>query len=838
MWSQEYSNLLAIKFDFSTLIDIESASQERIISDLQTIYNLQVQHNNFVENVLRFTLQLSSKLQSAELFHNLQYPTKDVVFGIIAYEVEEAGVAAVKLAANMVQKILNNQKAINIEEAISEISAITNLYQNGISSSIIIDAAIMRNIPISKGPAGYTILGYGNKQKKISAAMSQNTSCIGVNIAGNKDYTKKFLEDAHILVPKGIIVRDENDLADVAKRLGFPLVTKPFNGNQGRNISCGITNLEQLLAGFKFAKEISRAVIIEKEISGQDYRLLVIDNKFCAASLRLAAAVFGDGVSTIGELVASENKNPKRGRGHDNILTKITLDAATDVFLKSRGLTVNSVPASGEQVYLKQTANLSTGGTAEDVTALVHPTTKYLAEKASKVIGLDICGIDIVTPDISQPLAEGFGAIIEVNAAPGLRMHKYPSSGISREVGVPIVDSMFKNNEDGRIPIVAITGTNGKTTTTRLMAHVASFAGNVVGFSSTDGIYVDGQKIQSGDCSGPQSTRTILLDVYTDFAVLECARGGIIRAGLGFDQCDIAIVTNVAADHLGLKDINTVEELARVKAVVPQSVKKEGWAILNACNEHTMEMKSSVKSNVALFSINEFDENFQNHINNAGSGVYATNNLDIFINHENAKTFVTNAKDVPITRNGKASFMTENVLPVVLAAYLSDISVNQIAEALKCFIPSAEHTPGRINEFVINDVNLILDYAHNPHGLNALASYLINIPEQKVGIITGTGNRRDEDIVEFGRISASMYDEIIIRFDRDLRGRTQESIIELLVQGLHQIKPNLDYQIIPDLQTAVEYAINTADKNSYVVLCADNATYTVDLIKKIQLKYG
>jgi cyanophycin synthetase len=442
-----------------------------------------------------------------------------------------------------------------------------------------------------------------------------------------------------------------------------------------------------------------------------------------------------------------------------------------------------------------------------------------------------------MSPDITQPLSANNGAIIEVNAAPGLRMHKYPSNGLARDVGGPVIETMFKEGDEGRIPIVAITGTNGKTTTTRLMAHIAAFVGNTVGFASTDGIYIGGEKVQGGDCSGPQSARTILQDPTVDFAVLECARGGIIRSGLGFDQCDIAIVTNVAADHLGLGDINTLEDLANVKSVVPCAVKKNGWAILNAGDDHSYEMKNKVECNVALFSSDAQNDNLLKHIEEGGSAVYLDSNQDVYISHRGEIFFIFNAAEVPITRNGKAQFMIENLLPVVFAAFILGFQHEQIALGLKNFIPSAELTPGRINDFKINGVNVILDYAHNPHGLKALAAYLKNIPGKKLGIITGTGNRRDNDIVEFGRIAASMYDDIIIRFDRDLRGRTKESIIELLQQGIHQINPQLVFRIIPDTRTAIEFAVANAEKGSYVVICADNATYTLALTKSVALQY-
>lgn len=834
MWSTKHHQLLVIKFDVDFFHSLGEESRLKIKQHYENTYgNSILSGKNFEESLFQHLLKIVAFLQGDHLFHELHHQRPKIFYGVVEYKVEQAGQHAVELAFAEIKSVLENITVLSPQEMRSQVTATAFRYSDGPTTSLIVNAAKKKNIPVTDGPAGYKILGYGKNQKKISAALSHQTSCIAVNIAGNKEHTKQFLESANIPVPQGHITSYQDDLEKIAAKLGYPLVTKPFNGNQGRNVTCGISNFEELLNGFLHAKEISRSVIIEKQIVGNDFRLLVIGGKFTAAALRLPASVTGDGIHTIQELVELENQNPQRGNGHENVLTKISLDSATELYLLQQGLTLESVPEVNQQLFLKSTANLSTGGTAEDVTDLIHPENRKLAEKVARVIGLDICGIDVVSSDISVPLTENNAAVIEVNAAPGLRMHAFPSKGNSREVGKPIVDLMFKNDKNGRIPIVAITGTNGKTTTTRLMAHVASFSGFTVGFSSTDGIFIDKEKIKHGDCSGPQSAKTILHDSLVDFAVLECARGGIIRSGLGFDQCDIAIVTNVAADHLGLKDIYTLEDLAVVKSVVPQSVKPDGWAILNANDELVVQMKNSLQCNVAFFSSNEENSHLQEHINNDGIAIFSDNNKDIFIVKNREKQFILNAAEIPITRNGKADFMVENVLPVILASYLSKIKTETICQALTEFIPTADHTPGRISDFLINGVNVIVDYAHNPHGLRALSNYLKNIPEKKTGIITGTGDRREEDIMEFGRIAASTYDEIIIRFDRNLRGRSKESIVELLTKGFHEVNPSQKFQIIPDTQTAIHHAVETAEKGSYVVVCADDANYTVGLTKKV-----
>lgn len=833
MWSGAHHHILAVKYEPALFPEIENAQYHTVAEYFRINHDIAHSDTDVSRSLFRYTIRLAAILQDPNFYHDIIHRSAESAYGIVEYQTEEGGLAALQTAGQMITALITGVEPVSFLNASEYIASLNRKFGEGPSTGIILQAARKRDIPVSNGPAGYFILGQGKYQQRISAAMTPQTSCIGVNIACNKADTKEFLESNHIPVPTGFTTDDASELNNIAETLGFPLVAKPLGGNKGRHVTCKISNIEELTQGFLHAQEISEDVVIEREIAGDDYRLLVVGGQFIAASRRTPAFVTGDGSSSVAALVTKENENELRGESHENKLTRIQLDALTDAVLEKQGLSRTGVPAAGQRVILKQTANLSTGGTAEDVTDLVHPCNKRLAEKTAQIIGLDICGIDVISPDISMPLPENGGAVIEVNAAPGLRMHQYPVNGKTREVGGPIVDLMFKSGQNGRIPIVAITGTNGKTTTTRLMAHVADAAGQTVGFSSTDGIYIGGEKIAGGDCSGPQSARTILHDPTVDFAVLESARGGILRSGLGFDQCDIAIVTNVAADHLGMKDIHTVEDLAFVKSVVPGAVKKDGWAILNAGDELTYAMKDKVKGRVAVFSSDPQHPNFLQHTENGGTAIFADAEQNIFINHQNEKISVCNAADVPITRNGKAGFMVENLLPVILAAYLSNFQLENTVAALRNFIPSGDTTPGRINEFEINGVNVIVDYAHNPHGLKALAGYLKNIEGHKVGIITGTGDRREEDIIEFGRIAATMYDDIIIRFDRDLRGRTEESIIALLTQGIHEIDPQQEYKIIPDTQTAIHYAVAHAPKGSYVVVCADNATYTLGLTKTV-----
>lgn len=837
MWSTKHHYVIAIKYFPIVKSEIDEQQKDKIIRYFRTNFQIEPQQEDFNISLFHYFLQMVSVFQGPNYYQDFKFPSKGILYGVVEYKIKEVAVAALATASQIVASLLNDLAPISIEEVLTKIKTVSVTYSNDISTTIIIDSAKKRKIPISIDAAGYTILGFGKNQKKINAAMSHYTSCIAVNIAGNKDQTKKLLEAANISVPMGIVVINKENLIANSSQLGFPLVTKPLNSNQGRNVTCNITDNESLLIGFDHAKEVSKSVIIEKQIEGNHYRLLVIGNKLRAASLRVPAFIVGDGLLSINELVDQENHNQERDHDSENKLTRIKIDSVTDSHLQKQGFTSSSIPKAGQQVLLKSATNINTEGTADDLTDFVHASNKFLAEQVSRIIGLDICGIDIISPDISVPLADNGGAVIEVHATPDLKMHPFPGEGISRDIGNNIIDLMFQKKQNGRIPIVAITGTNGKTTTTRLMAHVASYAGNCVGFSSTDGIYIGHNKIKAGDCSGPQSAKIILQDTTVDFAVLECARGGIIRSGLGFDTCDIAIVTNVAADHLGQKDIHTVEDLAAVKSVVPMSVKKKGWAIVNAADALAHAMKNKVKCKVALFCTDEKNENLQQHIKNGGYVVYTDSKLDIYIGKKKKRKFIFNAADAPITCHGQAGFMIENLLPVILASYLLGIRKKHIVAALTQFIPSAEETPGRINNFKINGVNVMVDYAHNPHGLKALSAYLQNIKAKKLGIITGTGDRREEDIIEFGRIAASTYDEIIIRLDRDLRGRTSESIIELLTIGIRDIHSQKPFQVIPDMEMAIVHAITSAEKDSYVVISADDPTFTVNLVKKIALKF-
>ena len=759
---------------------------------------------------------------------------KGVYNVVFAYMEEKVGMYAAKAAVDIVQALVDG-KPYDLSPDIQKMRELREDERLGPSTASIVDEAALRDIPfIRLNRHSLVQLGYGINQKRIQATMSGQTSSIAVEIACDKEETKNLLDAANIPVAKGMTVYDEEDLQAVINKVGYPLVAKPVNGNHGKGATIGIKSWEEAQQALKTAQRYSRAVIVERFISGYDYRLLVINHRFVAAAKRTPAAVVGNGTHTIQELIDQVNSDPRRGYGHEKVLTAIKVDDMTLQILKEKDLSLDSVLPSGQEVWLKSTANLSTGGTADDVTDLVHPENVFMAERISRIIGLDICGIDIMTNDISIPVAEAGGAILEVNAAPGFRMHIAPTGGLPRNVAEPVIDMLFPPGKSARIPIIAITGTNGKTTTTRLMAHVVKNMGHRVGFTTTDGIYIQNIMVEKGDCTGPKSAEFVLKDPTVEFAVLETARGGILRAGLGFSKCDIGIVTNIAADHLGLKDIMTLEDLARVKSVVVESVRPGGYAILNADDDHVYAMRKGLDCKIALFSMDENNPRIREHCNEGGLAAIAENGY-ITISKGTWKIRVAKIVNIPLTFAGKAIFMIQNILPVVMASYIRGFGIEDIKAALGTFIPSHAQTPGRMNVFNFKKFTVIIDYAHNPAGLQALGKFLEKVEETpKVGIITGVGDRRDEDIKALGAISAKIFDEIIIRQDKHLRGREDTEIVELLEMGIRTVSPTMPVKVIFKEVEAIEYAIKNAVPGSYIVVCSDVVAQAVEAVMRLR----
>ncbi len=760
--------------------------------------------------------------------------TKGVYHVVFSYFEERAGTLAAKYAVRIAEALIAGNE-YDLAKDIQELREAREEERLGPSTGSIVDEAVKRKIPwIRLNRHSLVQLGYGKNQRRIQATVASTTSNIAVEIACDKEDTKNLLDAAQIPVPKGYVVYDEDDLKTTIDKIGYPVITKPLDGNHGKGVTTNLRNWEDSVIGMNAAKKYSRAVICEKYITGRDHRVLVINYKFVAAALRTPAAVVGDGKSSIQQLIDKVNTDPRRGYGHEKVLTAIKVDDQTENILVKLGYTLDTVLKKDEELWLKPTANLSTGGTATDVTDLVHPSNVFMCERIARIIGLDICGIDIMADNLTQPITENGGAILEVNAAPGFRMHLDPTEGIGRNVAEPVVDMLYPPGTSARIPIVAVSGTNGKTTTTRLIAHIVKQMGIKVGFTTTEGVYIQNQMMMQGDCTGPVSAEFVLKDPTVEFAILESARGGILRAGLGFHNCDMAVVTNIAPDHLGLQGIDTLEQLARAKAVVAKSVFPEGYVILNADDDLVYKMRNDVECKVALFSMDENNPRIKEHAANHGiSCVYENGYFTIL--KGSWKIRVDKVSNAPITFGGKAEFNIQNALGAILAAYLRDFKIEDIKLALETFVPSPVQTPGRMNIFNFKNFTVMADYAHNAHGMRAIGKFVAKVEAtKKVGVIAGVGDRRDEDTIELAEEAAKVFDEIIIRQDKHLRGRTEEAIIALLKKGIQNVDANKKITVMKKESEAIDYAIRNAEKGSFIVIINDVVLAALDQLQKLK----
>lgn len=755
---------------------------------------------------------------------------KGVYNVVFAYQVENAGVYAARAAVRIVEALKNNVP-YDIQKDIEELIRINRTEGLGPSTQSLLNAAKKRRIPFRRLDNNSLImLGQGVNQKILEATMACTTSSVGVDIASDKEETKRILAEAFIPVPKGKIVYSKEELKTAISAIEFPIVIKPVNGNQGRGITTDIQTEKEAISAFEKALTISPGVIVENFIKGYDYRFLVINYKLEAVARRTPAMIIGDDHSTIRKLIDKINSDPNRGEGHEKILTKIKIDEQTISLLEERNLTLDSILPFGEILFLKDTANLSTGGTARDTTDNVHPYNIFLAERIARLINLDICGIDIVAEDITKPITEKNGAVIEVNAGPGFRMHLSPVKGIPRNVGDSVIKMLYPNGAPSRIPLVAVTGTNGKTTTTRLIAHFAKNAGHTVGYTTTDGIYIQDQPIHFGDCSGPASAEAVLRDPIVDFAVLECARGGILRAGLGFDKCNISIITNITEDHLGLEEINTLEDLAKVKSVVARSTFDDGYAILNADDDIVYGIKDELDCNIALFSTQENNERIISHCEEGGWAAIIEKGYFTICQGE-WRVRVAKVNEVPLTHEGRAVCMIKNILPSILAASLSDIDTRTIRKALQTFVPGPELTPGRMNIFKFKNFEVMIDYVHNTDGFNQLKEFMNQVKaEVKVGIIGCAGDRRDNDIKYMGKCAAEIFDEVIIRHDKDGRGRTNDELTKLITEGLQSVKPGMSITVISDELEAVAHAMEHAGKGTFIAVACEDIKGSIEFV--------
>lgn len=755
---------------------------------------------------------------------------------VIEYQDEQAGRYAARAAVRLCQSVVETgtYSAAELEKDLQDLKDLRIESSLGPSTETIVKEAEARGIPWMPLSARAMIqVGYGVYQKRLQATLTNYSGILAVELACDKEGTKKILRDAGVPVPQGTVIYYLDELEDAIEEVGgFPIVIKPLDGNHGRGITININSQELAEEAYDAASAASktRSVIVERYYTGRDHRVLVINGKVVAVAERVPAHVTGNGKSTIQDLIEQTNDDPNRGEGHDNVLTKIEVDRTTWQLLERQGYSLETVLSEGEICYLRATANLSTGGIAVDRTDDVHPENIWLFERVAKIISLDIAGLDVVTADISKPLREMDGVIVEVNAAPGFRMHVSPSQGLPRNVAAPVLDMLFPSGTPYRIPIISITGTNGKTTTTRLIAHILKQTGQTIGYTTTDGTYIGEYLVEKGDNTGPQSASLILQDPTVEVAVLETARGGILRSGLAFDAADIGVVLNVAADHLGIGDIDTVEQMARLKSVVVEAVMPSGYAVLNADDPLVAEMGKRVKAQVAYFSMNPDNELVRNHTQNGGlAAVYENGYLSILKGDWTLR--IEQAVNVPLTMQGRAPFQIANALAASLAAFAQGVKIEEIRQGLDTFRASASQTPGRMNLFNLGRYSALLDYAHNAHSYEALGGFIRNWPGAKIGVVGGPGDRRDEDFIILGKLSATIFDRIIIKEDDDSRGRPRGQAAELISQGIRQEKPDCHYESILDETQAINTALDQAPEGGLVVILPESVSRAISLIE-------
>ncbi|MBE9128005.1 MULTISPECIES: cyanophycin synthetase [unclassified Coleofasciculus] len=753
---------------------------------------------------------------------------------VFEYTDEQAGRYAARAAVRLCQSIIDTgiYAQSELEQDLKDLQELARDAALGPSTDALVKEAAARGIPwVPLSARAMIQVGYGIHQKRIQATLSDRSGILAVELACDKEGTKQILKDAGVPVPRGTVVHYLDELESAIEDLGgYPVVFKPLDGNHGRGITIDIQNRDEAEKAYDTAKDISRAVIVERYYKGFDHRVLLVNGKVVAVAERIPANVIGDGKSTVAELIEETNRDPNRGDGHDNVLTKIVVDRTSLNLLERQGYSLDTVVKEGEVCYLRATANLSTGGIAVDRTDDIHPENVWLAERIAKIIGLDIAGIDIVTPDISKPLRDVNGVVVEVNAAPGFRMHVCPSRGLPRNVGAPVMDMLFPSGKPSRIPILAITGTNGKTTTTRLIAHIYKQTGQEVGYTTTDGIYIGEHLVEQGDTTGPQSAQVILKDPTVEVAVLETARGGILRSGLAFDMCDIGVVLNVSADHLGIGDIDTIEQMARLKSVVAESVSPYGYAILNADDPLVVAMAERVKGHVAFFSMNPENPVVQSHTRQGGlAAVYENGYLSVVRGDWTLR--IEPAESVPMTMGGMAPFQIANALAASLAAFAQGVPIEAIRTALTTFRASVAQTPGRMNLFNLGRYHALVDYAHNAASYEAVGGFVCNWPGERIGIVGGPGDRRDEDFINLGKLAAKIFNRIIVKEDDDRRGRPSGEAAELICKGIVQEKPDSQYEVILKETEAINTGLDQAESGGLVVIFPESVSRAISLIE-------
>lgn len=755
---------------------------------------------------------------------------------VYSYINEYAGLESGRLAVDLINSLVERVD-INFDEELKRIKKKSIETDLGVSTLMIKEEAEKRGIPVMRiGKGSLLQLGYGKNSRRLEATLSDNSTCISVDIACNKDLAKSIMSDYGIPVPEGKVVKSEEELLQYCMILGYPVVVKPNYGSHGIGVSINLKTPEEVLNAYKIAREFEDTVLVEKYIKGNHYRVLVVGEKMVAASMRIAAHVVGDGESTISQLIENENtKNPQRGEGHEKPLTKITVDKIVEAYLKRQNIRLDYIPANGETVYLRENDNLSTGGIAIDVTDKVHPENAKSAILASKAIGLDIAGVDITVSDISKPLAELGGAIIEINAAPGIRMHHFPAKGKSRNVAGEIVKLLCPENKQYSIPVISITGTNGKTTTVKMINHILRGIGKCVGMTATDGVYINDECIKLGDNTGPISARTILMDNRVEYAVLETARGGMINKGLGYDLADVGIITNVQEDHLGIDGVHTIEDLAYVKSLVVEAVKNTGYAVLNADDENTAKIIDRVKSNIILFSLRDDNAIVLEHIKKGGIAFYY--DKESIIVNEGEKAFtVIDIKNLPSAMGGILKHNIYNALAAAAGVYGAGVNLSDIEKGLSSFNSDTKDNPGRFNVFDVNGVKVVIDYGHNIDGYKNVLNSLKKLKKNRlIGVIGVPGDRTDSSTLLIGEMCGNFFDRVYIKEDKDKRGRKNGEVADILKKGC-QLGSISESDIIIELieERALEMAIKSAEREDIIVVFYEEYQSLLDVIEKMK----
>ncbi len=752
---------------------------------------------------------------------------------IVDYKDAEAGKMCVHLAIEIAETLAEGAHLqFDLNGRIAEIRSVAEDNLLGPSTQAIVDAAKRRGIPWFRLNSGALVqLGHGKYARRIQASETSYTSNIAVEIAQDKELTKDLLARVGAPVPQGAVVREADEAWEVAQEVGLPVVVKPYDGNQGKAVSVNLATEEQVREAFALAQDFSRRVIVEQYLSGSDYRLLVIDGRLVAAAERRPAQVVADGIHNVRELVRMVNEDPRRGHGHGAALTRIRMDAAAALTLAKQGFSWDNVPPPGHVVFLRDNSNLSTGGTATDVTDVVHPDNAALAVLAARTIGLDVAGVDIVCDSIKRPLDEQGGGIVEVNAAPGLRMHVFPSEGRPRPVGDAIIELLFPESAQARVPLIAITGTNGKTTVTRAVSHIFSTTKAYVGMTTTDGIYLNGVRRVKGDCAGPRSAESVLMHPQVEVAVLETARGGILRSGLAFDRCSVGAVLNVAADHLGLEGIETPERLARVKQVVIESVASDGYGVLNADDPLTAEMADVCAGQVILFGMDPTSRPLALHLASGGRAVFHRDG-EIVLAEGSNEVLLVHASEVPFTLGGMVPFQVQIAMAAGAVAWAAGVPLDSIRLGLRTFQTDESTAPGRFNMFDVGGATVIVDYGHNPHAVKAVQQAIASLkPRRKLGVVAAPGDRRDADIQELAVIAANTFDWMIVREDDDRRGRERGEIAALIAETVRRARPSLPLKVTIDEMAAVHEALDMARPGDAVVLFIDKIDEVIEVVK-------